>query len=60
MPTRCNSTPLEFEGHYRRRLVAKKLIDIFLSFVPHRGLTAAGRLPTRFPGPAIPPRGPVG
>ena len=30
MRTRCNSKPLEFEGHCsRRRLVAKKLIDIF-------------------------------
>ena len=34
MRTLCNSKPLEFEGHCsRRRLVAKKLIDIFLSFV---------------------------
>ena len=34
MPAQCNSKPLEFEGHCsRRRLVARKLIDIFLSFV---------------------------
>ena len=33
MRTQCNSKPLEFEGHGRRCLVAKKLIDIFLSFV---------------------------
>ena len=29
MRTQCNSKPLEFEGHGRRCLVAKKLIDIF-------------------------------
>ena len=29
MSTQCNSKPLGFEGHDRRRLVAKKLIDIF-------------------------------
>ncbi len=40
MRTQCNSKLLEFEGHGRRRLVAKKLIDIFLSFVPLRGLRA--------------------
>ena len=41
MRTQCNSKPLEFEGHCsRRRLVAKKLIDISLSFVPLRGLRA--------------------
>ena len=47
MRTQCNSKPLNFEGHGRRRLVAKKLIfllvflrgpscpfvDIFLSFM---------------------------
>ncbi len=32
MRTQCNSKPLEFEGLGRRRLVAKQLIDIFLSF----------------------------
>ena len=50
MRIRCNSKPLEFEGHRRRRLVAKKLIflrvpscpfvDIFLSFLSLRGLRA--------------------
>ena len=25
MPTQCDTKPLEFEGHGRRRLVAKKL-----------------------------------
>ena len=54
MPTQCATKPLEFEGHCSRRLclVANKLIfllvflrgpscpfvDIFLSFVPLRGL----------------------
>ena len=54
MHTQCHGKPLEFEGHCSRhlRLVAKKLIfllvflrvpswsfvDIFLSFVPLRGL----------------------
>ena len=44
MSTQCNSKPLGFEGHDRRRLVAKKLIFplVFLrvpswSFVPLRG-----------------------
>ncbi len=39
MRTQCSSKPLEFEGH-GRLLVAKKLIDIFLSFLPLRGLRA--------------------
>ena len=36
MRTQCNSKPLEFEGHCsgRRRLVAKKLIDIFVLRAP--------------------------
>ena len=29
MRIRCNSKPLEFEGHRRRRSVAKKLIFLF-------------------------------
>ena len=38
MRTQCNSKLLEFEGHGRRRLVAKKLIFLFSwSFVPLRG-----------------------
>ena len=30
MRTQCNSKPLEFEGHRRRRLVAKKLIFLLV------------------------------
>ena len=44
MPTQCDTKPLEFEGHGRRRLVAKKLffLLVFLrvpsrSFVSLRG-----------------------
>ncbi len=44
MPTQCTTKPLEFEGHGRLCLVAKKLIflSVFLrvpswSFVPLRG-----------------------
>ena len=41
MRTQCHSKPLEFDGHSRRRLVAKKLIISFgfssWSFVPLRG-----------------------
>ena len=44
MRTQCNSKPLEFEGHGRRCLVAKKLIFLLVflrvpswSFVPLRG-----------------------
>ena len=40
MRTQCNSKLLEFEGHGRRRLVAKKLIFLRVpswSFVPLRG-----------------------
>ena len=44
MPTQCDTKPLEFEGHGRRRLVAKKLffLLVFLrgpswSFVALRG-----------------------
>ena len=44
MRTQCHSKPLEFEGHRRRRLVAKKLIFLLVflrvpswSFVPLRG-----------------------
>ena len=43
MRIRCNSKPLEFEGHRRRRSVAKKLIFLRVpswSFVPLRGLRA--------------------
>ena len=40
MRTQCHSKLLEFDGHCSRgrRLVAKKLVDIFLSFVPLGGL----------------------
>ena len=31
MRTLCNSKPLEFEGHGRRRLVAKKLIFFLIT-----------------------------
>ena len=34
MRRQCNSKPLEFEGHGRHRLVAKKLIDIFVLPAP--------------------------
>ena len=34
MRRQCNSKPLEFEGHGRHRLVAKKLIDIFCPSCP--------------------------
>ncbi len=34
MRTQCNTKPLEFEDHGGRRLVAKKLIDIFCPSCP--------------------------
>ena len=37
MRTQCNSKPLNFEGHGRRRLVAKKLIFFWFFFVSLRG-----------------------
>ena len=47
MPTPCNTKPLEFEPHGRRRVVAKKLIFLLVflgvsswSFVPVRGWRA--------------------
>ena len=53
MRTQCNSKPLEFEGHRRRRLVAKKLIFLLVflrvpswSFVPLRGNLLSFRAPS--------------